>query len=89
MHPQKKLKAATEVGPTLSIQLNKIKNKLHTKSVIPSINKLDRLICRNNSKYKLTSLDLINQTAKNNGTPVTLASVYDPLNQIKKLKRIY
>ena len=24
---------------------------------------------------------MINQTAKNNGTPVTVASVYDPLDQ--------
>ena len=53
------------------------------KSVITSINKLDCLICRNKNKYKLTSLDLINRATRNNGTPITVASVYDPQDQNK------
>ena len=46
-----------------------------------SINKLDRLISKNNNKYKLNSLDLINHTDHKNGTPVTIASIYDPMDQ--------
>ena len=62
---------------------NKTKQKLHMKSV-NSINKLDRLICRNKNKRKLTSLDLINQANRKNSTPVTVASVYDPRDQTKR-----
>ena len=45
-----------------------------------SINKLDRLISRNKNKYKLNSLDLINHIDNKNGTPVTIASIYDPMD---------
>ena len=85
LHPKKKLKAVNEVGPTFNKQPNETRNKLHTKSV-NSINKLDCLISKNKNKYKLTSLDLINQTTRKNGTPITVASVYDPLDQTKIIK---
>ena len=42
------------------------------------MNKLDRLLHKNNNKLKLNSLDLINQTNSLNITPVTIASMYDP-----------
>ena len=58
-------------------------------SVITSITKLDCLICRNKNKYKLTSLDLLNRATKNNGTPVTVASAYDPQDQNKRIKGFY
>ena len=86
MCPQKKLKAVTKVGPTSITQPDKTRKELHTKSVITSINELDCLVCRNKNKHKLTSLDLINQATRNNGTPDTLASVYDPLDQTKIIK---
>ena len=55
-------------------------------SVITSITKLDCLICRNKNKYKLNSLDLINQIDKKNSMPVTIASVYDLMDQTKTIK---
>ena len=51
-----------------------------------SINRLDRLISRNKNKYKLNSLDFINHIDNKNGTPVTIASVYDPMDQNKVIK---
>ena len=59
--------------------------ELHTKSV-NSMNKLDRFIHKNNSKIKLNSLDLINQTNNSIGTPVTIASVYDPTDPKKIIR---
>ena len=63
--------------------INKIKNNLQTKSVDSSfndINKLDKMISKNKKRHKLTNLDLTNPSAKD-GTPVTLASVFDPKDQ--------
>ena len=51
-----------------------------------SINKLDRLISRNKNKYKLNSLDLINHIDNKNGTPVTIASIYDPMDQNRLIR---
>ena len=51
-----------------------------------STNKLDRLINRNKNKYKLNSLDLINQIDNKNSMPVILASVYNPTDQTKTIK---
>ena len=44
------------------------------------MNKLDCLLYKNNNKIKLNSLDLINQTNSLSYTPVTLASLYDPMD---------
>ena len=86
MHPQKKLKAAIAIGSKGTKVINKLNDQLQTKSVFYSYtNKLDRLISNNKNKHKLTSLDLINQTTKD-GTPVTLASLYDPKDQSKIIK---
>ena len=86
MHPQKKLKAAIAIGSKGTKAIHKINDHLQTKSVFYSYtNKLDRLISNNKNKHKLTSLDLINQTTKD-GTPVTLASLYDPKDQSKIIK---
>ena len=51
-----------------------------------SINKLDRLINRNKNKYKLNSLDLINHIDNKNGTPVTIASIYDPKDPNRQIR---
>ena len=51
-----------------------------------STNILDRLINRNKDKYKLNSLDLINHIDNKNGTPVTIASIYDPTDQIRIIR---
>ena len=50
------------------------------------INKLDQLINRNKNKYKLNSLDLINHIDNKNGTPVTIASIYDPMDQSRIIR---
>ena len=52
-----------------------------------STNKLDQLISRNKNKYKLNSLDLINHIDNKNGTPVTIASIYDPMDQNRLLEK--
>ena len=53
---------------------------------VNSNNKFDRLISDNNKKIKLNSLDLINQTNMLNITPVTFASLYDPMDRSKIIK---
>ena len=57
----------------------------HTKSV-NSMNKLDRLIYKNNRKIRLNSLDLINQADHLKSTPVTIASIYDPTDPNKVIR---
>ena len=60
-------------------------NELKVKSV-NYMNKLDRLILKNNKKIKLNSLDLINQTNTSNITPVTVASLCDLMDHNKIFK---
>ena len=66
-------------SPKTGPKADKSTNELHTKSA-NSMNRLDCLIHKNNSKIKLNSLDLINQTNSLNSTPVTIASVYNPMD---------
>ena len=87
MQPPSKLIAATKVGNTRIKQRNKNKDELHTKSVFKkSINKFDKLISKNRRKHKFANLDSTNQSLTDDGTPVTLASVYDPTDKNKILK---
>ena len=51
-----------------------------------STNILDRLINKNRNKHKLNSLDLINHIDNKNGTPVTIASIYDPTDQSRIIR---
>ena len=50
------------------------------------MNKLDRLLYKNNNKIKLNSLDLINQTNILSCTPVTIASLYDPMDHKRVIR---
>ena len=43
-----------------------------------TINNFNKLISKNKLKHRFTNLDLINQLPTVDGTPVTLASMYDP-----------
>ena len=86
LQPPSKLIAATKVGRTRIKQIIKNKDELHTKFVLrKSINNLDKLISKNRRKHKFATLDSMNQPATSDGTPVTLASVYDPINKDKIL----
>ena len=44
------------------------------------------MVSKNKNKYKLNSLDFINHIDNKNSTPVTIASIYDPLDQNKLIK---
>ena len=50
------------------------------------MNKLDRLLYKNNNKIKLNSLDLINQTNSLSYTPVTIASLYNPMDHKRVIR---
>ena len=52
-----------------------------------SVIKLDQLISKNKNKYKLNSLDVINHIDNHNCTPVTVASMYNPRDQTKIIKK--
>ena len=85
------MKAVRKTGRIRLIKTPKIKNKLHAKTADAKFlcnkikNKLDKVVSKNMRRYKLSNLDLTNQAFKY-GTPVTLASVYDPNNDHKIIK---
>ena len=79
LQPPFQLNAATKVGTTWIKQRHKNKNELHTKfDFKKTINKFDKLISSNRRINKFANLDLTNQSLTEDGTPVTLASVYNP-----------
>ena len=80
---KRKPKADAEAKP--NGRKDRSMNESQMKSV-NSNNKFDRLISDNNKKIKLNSLDLINQTNMLNITPVTFASLYDPMDRSKIIK---
>ena len=78
LHTKDKLNAANKT----KINFKKLESESQTRSA-NSVNKLDRLISKNKNKYKLNSLDVINHIDNHNGTPVTVASMYDLMDQTK------
>ena len=73
------------MGTTRSKQ-NKNKNELGTKTVFRKIlNKLDRVISRNMRLHKSNTLVTSNKEVED-GTPITLASVFEPHNENKIMK---
>ena len=81
------LKSINKIRRIRIIKNPKIKNKLYAKSadakfILNKIsNKLDKVVSKNMRMRKLSNLDLTNEVLKD-GTPVNLASVYNP-NDIK------
>ena len=76
----------TQKVGTTQIKQIKNKNKLGTKTVFKKIlNKLDRVISRNMRLHKSNILATSSKEV-GDGTPVTLASVFDPHNKNEIIK---